>query len=735
MDAPLTAGGHASVLSAAQERGRPTLDSIQYLRGVAAMMVVVFHVFPQLQRMGLTMAEPAALSAGVDIFFVISGFVMVYSTSRHPRRGGLAFLRDRIVRIVPLYWTLTALMLALLLVAPGAAQTSRFDPAHALASFLFVPWPHPVHHQDWPLLAPGWTLNYEMFFYLIFAAALAVTGRRRGLVVAISCAVLLALVLAPIVVPVDGAARFYTRSLMLEFGFGMVLGELFLRTRIRTSNAWWLAIAVGAVGLAVSPLLHPYATQAIVIGVPALLVVLGALYVPLDLAGWPERIARKLGDASYSIYLSHYMMMSALGQVWRKLIGGGPLGWIGFGLFATAACALGGILVYHLLERPLGRAAERIAGTAKAKARRPIAYVVAPSGQAGGGMGRVKDYILGFDDDGSSPVEFLPLVTRDHRGFLASLWLTAQAVAQIWSARLDGRLALVHVNLGDKASAVRKGLVTLLARASGATVALHLHAVELEPAWRGGGRLRRWAIGVPFRAASTNIVLGDVWRDWLVNDLGVRPDRVDVLANGVPVAPYHGRDHLAARDTPQLLFLGNLLERKGVSDLIAALAALPPDLPRWRLNFAGGGDLPRYQAAVREVGLADRVAFLGWVDQAGTQRLLAESDVLVLPSYHEGLPLVILEALGAGTPVIATTVGAIPQFLSAGQDALIVAPGDRAALTEALARLIGDPGQRQRLGDAGRATYERIFSLDAFKRNLLAIYRLRLGIGKRTAVL
>ena len=166
-----------------------------------------------------------------------------------------------------------------------------------------------------------------------------------------------------------------------------------------------------------------------------------------------------------------------------------------------------------------------------------------------------------------------------------------------------------------------------------------------------------------------------------------------------------------------------------MSDLIAALAALPPDLPRWRLTFAGGGDLPHYQEAVRKAGLAGRVAFLGWVDQARVQRLLAEADVLVLPSYHEGLPLVILEALGAGTPVVATTVGAIPQFLRAGEDALLVTPGDRADLTDSLARLIRDPASRQRLGDAGRATYERIFSLDAFKRNLLAIYRARLRIG------
>ncbi|WP_205525340.1 glycosyltransferase [Novosphingobium sp. THN1] len=692
------------------------------------MLVVAYHVFPQIQRMGFPVNGPETLSSGVDIFFVISGFVMVYSTARHPGRGGIGFLRDRITRIVPLYWTLSLVMMAMLLLIPAVAQSSRFDLGHVIASFLFVPWLHPVQHQYWPMLVPGWTLNYEMFFYLIFAIALAIAGARRGLVVTLVGAALVCLTTVPLFVPVSGVAAFYTRSLILEFGYGMVLGELFLRTDGRTSRAWWLIIAVGAAGLVLSPVTRQLLTQGVAVGVPALLIVLGALYVPLYLKGGLERVARKLGDASYSIYLSHYIMLSALGQIWRRFVPGGPVGWVGFAVFAVIACALAGIVVYHLVERPLGALADRVLGKARASTTRPLAFVVAPSGQAGGGMGRVKDYILSFDDDGTSPLEFRPLVTRDNRGFAASLWLTAKAVGTIWDARLTGRLGLVHINLGDKASALRKGVVTLLARTSGATVVVHLHAVELEAGWRKSSAFVQWLIGLPFRLASTNIVLGDNWREWLVNDLGVKPNRVDVLANGVPVPPYHGRDHRAPRATVQLLFLGNLLERKGVSDLIAALAALPAELPRWHLNFAGGGDLLRYREAVKNAGLEDRVDFLGWVNQEGAQRLLSDADVMVLPSYHEGLPLVILEALGAGTPVIATSVGAIPQFVEAERDALIVAPGERTQLAAALARLIGSSALRQEICDRGRETYERVFSLAAFRANLLDIYRKRLGV-------
>lgn len=728
MKAPTLVKASPQVLSAARELRHRTLDSIQYLRGIAAMLVVFYHVFPQIQRMGFPDSGPEMLSYGVDIFFVISGFVMVYSTARHPGRGGMGFLRDRIVRIVPLYWALSLVMLAILLLVPAVAQSSFFDPRHIIASFLFIPWLHPVQHQYWPMLVPGWTLNYEMFFYLIFAIALGIAAPRRGLVVALAGAVLVGLTMVPLFMPMSGVAAFYTRSQILEFGYGMVLGELFLRTDRSTSRAWWLAIVVGAAGLVLSPLTRQLLTQGFAVGVPALLIVLGALYVPLDLKGGWERLARKLGDASYSIYLSHYIFMSALGQIWRRLLPGGSVSWVSFAVFAVFACALAGIVVYHLIERPLGALADRWLGKAHASESRPLAFVVAPSGQAGGGMGRVKDYILSFDDDGTIPMEFRPLVTRDYRGFCASLWLTAKAVGTIWDTQLTGRLGLVHINLGDKASALRKGVVTLLARASGATVVVHLHAVELEAGWRKSSVFVQWLIGLPFRLASTNIVLGDNWRDWLVDDLGVPLDRVDVLANGVPVPPYQGRDHRAPRAAVHLLFLGNLLERKGVSDLIAALAALRGDLPRWRLTFAGGGDLPGYREAVKNAGLEDRVDFLGWVDQESAQELLAAADVLVLPSYHEGLPLVILEALGAGTPVITTSVGAIPQFIKAERDALIVVPGERGQLATALSRLIGNSALRQEVCDRGRETYEQVFSLAAFRANLFDIYRKRLGI-------
>jgi glycosyltransferase involved in cell wall biosynthesis len=179
----------------------------------------------------------------------------------------------------------------------------------------------------------------------------------------------------------------------------------------------------------------------------------------------------------------------------------------------------------------------------------------------------------------------------------------------------------------------------------------------------------------------------------------------------------------------KILFLGNLLERKGISDLLHAAAALPKDTKPWRLIAAGGGDLDRYKALVAELGIADRVEFAGWVDQARARALLAESDVLALPSYDEGLPLVILEALGMGTPVLCTPVGAIPEVLEDGHTAIFAKPGDRADLSRALRRLIDDDALRATLSREGLALYARRFTLNAFIASLFDVYRRKCGVA------
>lgn len=362
-----------------------------------------------------------------------------------------------------------------------------------------------------------------------------------------------------------------------------------------------------------------------------------------------------------------------------------------------------------------------------------IIYVVSPSGAVGGGMGRVKDYILQSGGDRAGRYRFEALVTRDVRGVGFSLVLMLLAVLKIWGAALTGRLALVHVNFGDRGSALRKAVIVLAARLVGANTVLHLHTGALAAVHARSGVVIRFLMRLPFRAASSIIVLGRLWRDWLVEDLGIDGGKIDVVYNGVPIEPV-ARDFEARAEAPRkVLFLGLLHEQKGVSDLLAALAMLPRERPGWQAVIAGNGDIGFYEARAKALGLAAEVSFPGWVDQESVRAHLRSSDVLVLPSYNEALPLVILEALGAGTPVISTPAGALPEVLSDGETVLFVEAGDPAGLAGALKTVLGDAALRQKLAEAGQAVFRARFSLPVFIGSLFAIYRTRYGVDVTAA--
>ncbi len=354
-------------------------------------------------------------------------------------------------------------------------------------------------------------------------------------------------------------------------------------------------------------------------------------------------------------------------------------------------------------------------------------FVAAPDGQAGGGMGRVKDYMLQTPPDAAKQYEFAPLVTRDGRGVGFSVLLLLRAMLHLISAALHKKGALLHVNMGDRGSVMRKGLLLLLAHRLGMKTVLHLHAAELEQYYATSSPLRRRLIRRPFQAADCIIVLGDRYRRWLETEIGISADRIRILNNGV-AAPNVDRVSVAPGAPQTILFLGNLIERKGVSDLLHALKAMSLETPPWRAVLAGGGDIEGYRAMAQDLGIADRVHFAGWVDRPGAIDLITRASMLVLPSYDEGLPLVILEAMGMGLPVICTPVGVIPEVLTDNDTVLFVEPGDRPGLAAQLSRLLADGDLQAGLSARALDLFDRAFSLHAFQSSLLSIYRECCGI-------
>ncbi|HSV46612.1 MAG TPA: glycosyltransferase family 4 protein, partial [Ramlibacter sp.] len=297
-------------------------------------------------------------------------------------------------------------------------------------------------------------------------------------------------------------------------------------------------------------------------------------------------------------------------------------------------------------------------------------YIACPWTPVGGGMFKVADYLIQAQDfqTPAHAAQLRPLDTRGGGHPAFSAWVLLTAMARLLSARLQGALAGVHVNMAERLSLWRKSALVAWCRLLGIPVVLHLHAAQLHHFYaalpRPLQRLTRWVFSLP----ASVVVLGHASRSFVTETLGVPPERVEIVVNGVP-EPQERRRRAAAGGVQRVLFVGNLSERKGVSDLLQALARPGFDPARLRVSFAGGGDVEGYEAKARALGVDRFVRFVGWADQRKVAQLMAAADVLVLPSYDEGLPLVILEALAHGMAVVCSPVGEIPAELSDGVNA------------------------------------------------------------------
>ncbi len=310
-------------------------------------------------------------------------------------------------------------------------------------------------------------------------------------------------------------------------------------------------------------------------------------------------------------------------------------------------------------------------------------------------------------------------------GFCASRGAGALALAPLHLAHTLVRVAapgvdLVHINLSSHGSAWRKLAVAATARRFGRPYVVHLHGSRFASYFDAAGPALRAAILRLFTDAARIVALGRVWRDWLAERAPAASPRIDILPNAV-AAPL-GLAPRPAGAPAHILFLGRLGPRKGSDELLRALALLPPGL-EWRATLAGDGDVQGLARAIAGRGLGGRVRAPGWVGPAAVQALLADSDIVALPSHQENLPMSLIEGMAYGRAVIGTPVGAVSDILAPGETGLLVPPGDVPALTHALRRLIEDTGLRARLGEAAMRLHRERLDLDGYAGRLSAIWR------------
>ena len=317
------------------------LQSLQVLRGVAALSVVYFHI-----GKGATFG-----SFGVDLFFVLSGFVIAMASEKNV--GAIQFAINRITRVVPLYWLMTTLLLMVLILRPDLFNSTTASIPNYFKSIFFIPYFND-NGQLQPLLGVGWTLNYEMIFYAMAAVSLSVSPARFYYV---TCALVVSLFGMGYLLP-DGTpyADFLRSNLLFEFMLGMAAFKLKDFTYLRKIPLWIIAIIILLLYAIMSLIeITGFVNRFIEFGIPSFLIVLLAIQLEPLLSRLNSVFFRMLihvGDASYAIYISHTIAVELIKRFLPRITNGitieSPIGIV---IALSFSIVLGGF-IYIFLDKP-----------------------------------------------------------------------------------------------------------------------------------------------------------------------------------------------------------------------------------------------------------------------------------------------------------------------------------------------------------------------------------------------
>lgn len=312
--------------------------------------------------------------------------------------------------------------------------------------------------------------------------------------------------------------------------------------------------------------------------------------------------------------------------------------------------------------------------------------------------------------------------SSEHSTPNASIWYQlCQVIAFLpWLLRTSPRVVSIHTS--SRRCFYRSVAYLAIARLCKRPVVLHIHPVSFIAFQQNSNGVVRLLVRMAFSQSDRIAVLGDDIRAGF--GAIYRGDKLTVIPNPVDLSEYQFHERrLPADGRKTVLFLGWIVREKGVYDLVDAIPAVLDKIPGARFVFAGNKEVDQLRKMLRERGLEHVTSVPGWIGGNAKLALLRDSHLLVLPSYSEGLPNVILEAMASGLPVLTTPVGGIPSVVENGRTGLLVPPADVHSLAAGIIRLLQEPELGQQLAVAARARIEARYSLEHISHILGETYR------------
>lgn len=333
-----------------------------------------------------------------------------------------------------------------------------------------------------------------------------------------------------------------------------------------------------------------------------------------------------------------------------------------------------------------------------------------------GGVSSVVNSYYDAGLDRMCDLTYLP--TMEDGSKLKKLFVAARA--RVRFERLIKENDILHVHMSSDNSFYRKAVFIRRAYREKKKIVIHMHGSTFDLFYqeRCNEKQKREVKDI-FAMADAVIALSEDWKQFLAQYV-CAPEKIHVIYNAVKLPEPYEKDY----SNRKMLFLGILGQRKGTYDLIEVLPEIFRKYPDAHIYFGGDGERDTAERLCREKEIDGNVTFLGWVRGAEKEKYLKECSIYVLPTYHEGMPMSVLEAMSYGMAVISTYVGGIPHLITDGENGLLCGAGEQEALFRNLCRMLDDPDIRRRFGKKAADKIKDEFDISEIIIKLLEIYRL-----------
>lgn len=341
--------------------------------------------------------------------------------------------------------------------------------------------------------------------------------------------------------------------------------------------------------------------------------------------------------------------------------------------------------------------------------------MIGPGRDVRGGISTVVNsyYELGIEKD--TEIKYIP--TMEDGSQIKKLLVAVKAYVEF--CRCVKKYDIVHVHMAAQASFVRKSLFIQKAKKSGVKVIIHSHAADFDKYFfEESNDNNRKKIKDIFALADKVIVLSEEWEDFFGKNV-CDPEKIEIIYNGVIFPETSKNDY----ENHNVLMLGRLGERKGTYDLLKAIPKVLKEVPDALFYLGGDGDIEGCKAIAANEDIQDHVKFLGWIKGMEKENLLDKCSVFTLPSYYEGMPMSVLEAMSYGLATVSTNAGGIPQIINDGVDGFRVEAGNIEELSKCFIYLLKNPDLKKSIGEKAVETIKNKFDVRVSYQKLLQIYQ------------